>query len=261
MDQVMKNGLRILFLGDSITALGTTERGWVRYFNEIVKPSFFVNLSVSGARLSNSATPVEFDGNPVFLGDKTDYTQNVVANQIEKLARGKDQKNPHYAYCADYDDFDLIMIAAATNDWFCKEKCDISTTEEQFTENGKVLPSQKVNCFTMAGVMRVHYETLRRFYRQAQICFCAPIQGCEAIRPYAEILYKRNLMKAVCERISDVSFIDTFHCGICGIYEKNGENGRDLIDGLHPNQNGAQKIGRYNARAVLRLFEAGGSDL
>ena len=57
MDQFMKNGLRILFLGDSITALGTTERGWVRYFNETVKPSFFVNLAVSGARLSNSAAP------------------------------------------------------------------------------------------------------------------------------------------------------------------------------------------------------------
>ncbi len=57
-------------------------------------------------------------------------------------------------------------------------------------------------------------------------------------------------MSAICDRISDVTFIDTFNCGICGIYEKRSENGRDLIDGLHPNTNGARKIGKYNAWAI-----------
>lgn len=37
---------RILFFGDSITALGTEERGWIRYFNVIVKPSHFENVVV-----------------------------------------------------------------------------------------------------------------------------------------------------------------------------------------------------------------------
>ena len=244
------SSLRILFLGDSITALNTTERGWVKYFNEIIKPSHFVNLSVSGARLSNSANSVAFDGEPVFLGDKTDYDQNVLLNQLEKLSRGKDKSNKHYSYNPDYDDFDLIIIAAGTNDWFCKEKCNIDDIERQFTHDGSVVPIKDVDPFTWPGAMRKIYEILRGFYPEAKIFFCSPIQASDKKRPYGDTLYKRNLMSAICDRISDVTFVDTFSCGICGIYEKDGENGRDLIDGLHPNISGAKKIGEYNARIV-----------
>ena len=241
---------RILFLGDSITALGTGERGWVGYFNETVKPSFFVNLAVSGARLSNGQ-PVEFDGNPVFLPKgNIDYNQNVLLNQIEKLSRGKDPENPHYSHNPDYDAFDLIIIAAGTNDWFCKEKCDIEAVEAQFTKDGKTLPLSDVDPYTWPGAMRMIYDKLRRFYPDAVICFCSPVQSAEEKRPYDSILYKRNLMKSICDRISDVTFIDAFSCGICGVYEIDEQNGRDLIDGLHPNVSGAKKLGRFIARAV-----------
>jgi len=240
---------RILFLGDSITALNTTDRGWVKYFNEIMEPKHFVNVSVSGARLSNGQ-PVEYDGNPVFLGDKTDYNQNVLANQIEKISRAKDKNNKHYSYNPDYEDFDLILVAAGTNDWFSKEKCDIDTIEDQFTKNGAVVDSNDINCYTWPGAMRFIYESLKSMYPTAKIYFCAPIQGFETVRGYTEISYKRRLMRMICDRISDVTFIDTFNCGICGIYEKDGEMGRDLIDGLHPNVNGAKKIGKFNANAV-----------
>lgn len=59
-------GKKILFLGDSITALNTSERGWVRYFNEIIQPEQFVNLSVSSARWCDYEDSV-YDGNPVFV--------------------------------------------------------------------------------------------------------------------------------------------------------------------------------------------------
>lgn len=240
---------KILFLGDSITALNTTERGWVKYFNEIMEPLLFVNVAVAGARLSNGKK-VEFDGNPMFLGDNTDYDQNVVLNQIEKISRAKDKNNKNYLYNPDFDDFDLIIIAAGTNDGFCKEKCDIESIGEQFTKDGSVVPLPEVDCYTWSGAMRYIYEALHNLYPKAKIYFCAPIQAVEQIRPYDSILYKRNLMAAICDRISDVTFIDAFNCGICGVYEKKSENGRDLIDGLHPNVSGAKKIGEYNARAV-----------
>ena len=240
---------KILFMGDSITALNTSERGWVKYFNEIFEPSFFVNVAVSGARLS-SGKKVVFDGNPVFLGDETDYNQNVVLNQVEKISRAKDKGNENYCYNPDFEDFDLIVIAAGTNDGFVKEKCNIDTIDDQFIFEGKVVPIEDVNCYTVAGAMRCIYEKLHMLYPNAKIFFCAPIQGEESIRPYASILYKRNLISAVCDRISDVTFIDTFNCGICGIYEKRLESGRDLIDGLHPNADGAKKIGKYNALAI-----------
>ena len=237
-------------MGDSITALNTTESGWVKYFNEIMKPSFFVNVAVSGARLS-SGQPVVFDGNPVFIGDNTDYNQNVVLNQVEKISRAKDKNNKNYCYNPDFDDFDLIIIAAGTNDGFVKEKCNIDTIEEQFVFESNVVPIEDVNCYTVTGAMRCIYEKLNSFYPKAKIFFCAPIQGEESIRPYDSILYKRNLLRAVCNRISDVTFVDTFNCGICGIYEKRLEPGRDLIDGLHPNASGAKKIGVFNARAII----------
>jgi hypothetical protein len=45
--------------------------------------------------------------------------------------------------------------------------------------------------------------------------------------------------------------IDTIRCGISGVNEVSGANGQYLIDGLHPNVNGAKKIGYYNASRVL----------
>ncbi len=138
---------RILFMGDSITALNTSDRGWVKYFNEIMEPSFFINVAVSGARLANEKN-VEFDGNPMFLGENTDYSQNVVLNQVEKISRAKDKNNKNYVYNPDFETFDLIIIAAGTNDWFCEEKCNIDTIEEQFICNGSVVDLDIVNCFT-----------------------------------------------------------------------------------------------------------------
>ena len=240
---------RILFMGDSITALNVSQAGWVRYFNEIFEPSHFVNIAVAGATISNGE-PVVFDGNPVFLGDKTDKNQNVLLNQVEKISRAKDKDNNNYSYNPDFEDFDLIIIAAGTNDDFTSEKCNIDAIEEQFVSDDKALPTEDVNCYTVAGAMRVVYEKLRVLYPTAQIFFCSPIQGNEKIRPYNSILYKRRLISAVCDRISDVTFIDTFNCGICGIYENVWAPGRDLIDGLHPNFDGAKKIGTFNAWAI-----------
>ena len=51
--------------------------------------------------------------------------------------------------------------------------------------------------------------------------------------------------------------IDTIRCGINGVNEVSGGNGRYLIDGLHPNVNGAKKIGYYNASKVLPFLGNG----
>lgn len=44
--------------------------------------------------------------------------------------------------------------------------------------------------------------------------------------------------------------IDTIRCGINGVNEKQGANGEYLVDGRHPNINGAKKIGYFNASKV-----------
>lgn len=243
---------KILFMGDSITALNTCERGWVRYFNEIIKPSHFVNVAVSGASIEDKDGTV-YDGEPIFIPEDSEQLGNVLGNQVEKIMRGKDVTHPCYSKVDDYEDFDFIIIAAGTNRGHRIGLTEtIEMVDRQFIDNfGNTLPLDKVDRKTWSGAMRYIYENLRRLYKDAKIFFCSPVQAAESVdRAYASIKAKGELIKAVCDRISDVCFINTFNCGICGIYENRGQNGRDLIDGLHPNINGAKKIGEYNARAL-----------
>ena len=243
---------KILFMGDSITALGTGERGWVKYFNEIIEPSFTVNTAVIGAKLNDYPETV-YDGNPIWEGHPGgDDRHNVIGNQIEKLLRGKDKTNLNYSYVADYEDFDYIFIAAGTNSYdFSQKFDDVDAVNRQFyNEKGEVLPLEKVNRKTWAGAVRYAYENLRKMYPSAKIFICAPIQAAENSRDFKSIRERGILLKLICERISDVTFVNTFECGICGMYESWQKNGRDLTDGLHPNVNGAKKIGEYNARAL-----------
>ena len=79
-------------------------------------------------------------------------------------------------------------------------------------------------------------------YPNSVIFFCSPIQASAYIRDYRNIRDKGKYMDAICQVISDVNFIDTERCGISELFELNGANGRDLIDGLHPNVNGAKRL-------------------
>ena len=244
---------RILFMGDSITALDTDERGWVKYFNEIIKPFFTANVAVIGAKWNDIPETV-YDGNPIWAGHPGgDDRHNVIGNQVEKILRGKDKNHPNYSYVADFEDFDYIFIAAGTNNYdFSQKFDDVDAVNRQFyKENGEFLPLEEVNRRTWAGAVRYTYENLRRMYPIAKIFICAPIQAAEDSRDFKSIRERGILLKLICERISDVTFVNTFECGICGIYESFEKEGRDLIDGLHPNKNGAKKIGEYNARALI----------
>lgn len=233
-------------MGDSITALGL----WVKQFNEIIKPEHFVNIAVSSATLADYPETVR-DGNPIY----ENRASNTVCNQVEKVLRAKDKTHNPYAYNKDYEDFDLIIIAAATNDSCLNAPLTVGDINNQFIdENREALALNKVDTKTFPGAMRYIYENMRRLYPNSKICFCSPIQAVEVRRSYASTKMKGEAIKAVCDRISDVHFIDTFKCGICGIYETNEQNGRDLIDGLHPNENGAKKMAEYNARKIKELY-------
>ena len=119
MQVVMKQksaftGKKILFLGDSITALNTSERGWVRYFNEIIQPERFVNLSVSSARWCDYEDSV-YDGNPVVFRTGSE-PQQCHGQSGGKTHPRQGQDQPHYKEVTAYADFDMILIACGTND-------------------------------------------------------------------------------------------------------------------------------------------------
>lgn len=242
--------MKVLFMGDSITALGV----WVEHFNNIIKPELSVNIAVSSATWCDRHNTV-LDGNPVFRISDYGGPNNTLCNQVEKVLRAKDENHPNYQKDEKFNDFDVILVSVGTNDG--AEQLPLTTEKinlQFINEDLSPLPLEKVDRTSWAGAMRYAYEHLRRMYPDAKIFYCSPIQACEELRSYKSTKLKGEVIKAVCDRISDVIFVDTFNCGICSIYEIKEQNGRDLIDGLHPNGNGGKKIAEYNARAVKYQF-------
>ena len=241
---------KILFMGDSITALNLGERGWCRYFNEIVEPSLSVNIAVASSRWCNYSDTV-YDGNPVFNGADANHN-NVMGNQIEKLLRGKDSNHEEYSKVEEYDDFDIIMIAEGTNDGdsYLEENY-----EQYFTNNNEIVSLETLNHEKYAAIFRYTIETLRRLYPNAKIYICTPIQRASGgyTWGYNHAKMQGDYLKLLAKRMS-VEVIDTFECGIYGHYEISDANGQNLIDGLHPNANGARKMGLYNAKKIIATY-------
>ena len=140
------------------------------------------------------------------------------------------------------------MLAASSNDSVPTEEI-----EPFFTNNDEPVDISNVDRTKLAGAFRYCVENLQRVYPNAKIFICTPIQAADVMRNYESMNARRNYLKALSSRMS-LSCIDTFECGICGIYEKYHDVGRDLYDGLHPKESGAKKISYYNAKAVINKY-------
>ena len=101
-------GKRVLFMGDSITALYLGERGWPKYFAELLEPAHTACTAVAGARWRDYPDTV-WDGNPRFTPNEP-MPHNTMCNQMEKIRR------LHAAGDPDYADFDVVLMACGTND-------------------------------------------------------------------------------------------------------------------------------------------------
>lgn len=238
---------KFLILGDSITRADTTEIGWIKYFNEIIKPSLKINVAVNGAKMCDQVENQIYDGNPNLDNEQ----QNVIGNQVEMVKNRKNQN------LSDYQNFDYIIIAAGTNDNPYTLDKNYNNIDSQFTaSDGNYVSLDNVDRTTFAGAMRYIYQTLQSLYPNATIIFNTPTQTAVTSTGWwtTTKAYKLNkIIFDICKRLS-VKVIDSYRCGICGIYEKDGENGRDLRDGIHPNSNGAKKLGYYNAHSFINQF-------
>lgn len=243
-------GKKILFMGDSITAANLNNNGWCKYFNEIMNPSKSVNIAVSGATWSDKEDTV-YDGNPV----TTYQANNTIGNQVEKIARGKDTSNPNYTHVADYDDFDIIIISAGTNDGYSKFNTEnIKPSIVDLTWQ-QPLPYTSIDTKNAVGAMVYAYERLYTMYPNAKYFYCTPIQTYPSKKEWGESQHKGDVMKATGDYIPPI-IIDTEKCGIFGNQEQYSTEGVNLYDGLHPNANGARKIGVYNANAIIKTYLA-----
>lgn len=240
-------GKKILFMGDSITKQSSPTSGWVGIFNTILQPSSFVNTAVVGAGWVETDATV-YDGNP------TQTSNNVIGNQIEKIARGKDTSNPNYSAVADYAYFDVIIIAAGINDYSIKT--DEPDIEASFTSGSSAVALSALDRKVFASAFRYNVERIKKLYPTAQLFICTPTQVALGARTYKSVKEKRDHIIALCERMS-VTYIDTFMCGIYSVNEVNGGGGLHLNDGVHPNDAGKAVIANYNAREVIKHYIGG----
>jgi lysophospholipase L1-like esterase len=203
-----------------------------------------IKVAVNGAKWRDTSENQQYDGNPI----EDDKDNNVIGNQVQKVINNKGVN-------ADYDDFDIIIIACGTNDIPKGGLNDeIALIPQQFFNGTTPISVDDVDRTTFGGAMRYSYDKLSNLYPNAKFFISTPIQGAYATRPYVDIKLVGDIEKAFCEYQS-IQAIDTFNCGICGLYEVQGSQGKDLLDGLHPIKSGGKKMGYYIANAIKRYYD------
>ena len=250
-------GLKILTLGDSITAMGGVN-GWTYWIKQYLLADKVVNVSVAGSTWQDKVANQTYDGNPQPSTDG-----NVMGNQVQKVLNAKANGD------ADYQDFDVITFSFGTNDSVDFSVQTKESVESQFItnyaqNNFTVVSIDNVNRQTLAGAMRYGFQKLHEAYPNAVIFMCTPTQEC--YETFDSIYKKGDFINFVADRLG-AETIDTRRCGIRNIYESQTtidydhpeQSGAapiqtDLLDGIHTNENGAKKIAKYNAREIMKYF-------
>ena len=250
-------GLKILTLGDSITAMGGVN-GWTYWIKQYLLADKVVNVSVAGSTWQDKVANQAYDGNPQPSTDG-----NAMGNQVQKVLNAKSNGD------ADYQDFDVITFSFGTNDSVDFSVQTKESVENQFItnyaqNNFTVVPIDNVNRQTLAGSMRYGFQKLHEAYPNAVIFMCTPTQEC--YETFDSIYQKGDFINFVADRLG-AETIDTRRCGIRNIYESQTtidydhpeQSGvapiqTDLLDGIHTNENGAKKIAKYNAREIMKYF-------
>ena len=250
-------GLKILTLGDSITAMGGVN-GWTYWIKQYLLADKVVNVSVAGSTWQDKVANQMYDGNP-----QPSTNGNVMGNQVQKVLNAKANGE------ADYQDFDVITFSFGTNDSVDFSVQTKESVESQFITNYAqndftVVPIDNVNRQTLAGAMRYGFQKLHEAYPNAVIFMCTPTQEC--YETFDSIYKKGDFINFVADRLG-AETIDTRRCGIRNIYESQTtidydhpeQSGAaliqtDLLDGIHTNENGAKKIAKYNAREIMKYF-------
>ena len=250
-------GLKVLTLGDSITAMGGVN-GWTYWIKQYLLADKVVNVSVAGSTWQDKVANQTYDGNPQPSTDG-----NVMGNQVQKVLNAKANGD------ADYQDFDVITFSFGTNDSVDFSVQTKESVESQFItnyaqNNFTVVPLESVNRQTLAGAIRYGFQKLHEAYPNAVIFMCTPTQEC--YETFDSIYQKGDFINFVADRCG-AETINTRRCGIRNIYESQTtidydhpeQSGvapiqTDLLDGIHTNENGAKKIAKYNAREIMKYF-------
>lgn len=138
---------------------------------------------------------------------------------------------------------DVFVFAMGTND------SNLGSAEEAL--KGKTL--DEVDVTTMAGGARWAIQTILEHYPKCRVFVCTPIQTGDVA--HNDINRKKiEILRQLCQALS-VQLIDCYsNAGITEKFEQPGGRGRYLKDGLHPDVEGQQLMGRYIAKEIRNNF-------
>lgn len=138
---------------------------------------------------------------------------------------------------------DVFVFSMGTND------TNLGSAVEAL--KGKTLGEVDLN--TMAGGARWAIQTITEHFPACRVFLCTPIQT--GYVEHNELnLRKIAVLREICQAFS-VQIIDCYsESGITEKYETRGGRGRYLKDGLHPDIEGQQLMGRYIAKEIRNNF-------
>lgn len=143
---------------------------------------------------------------------------------------------------------DIFAFAMGTND----DKDCFGDAAKALT--GKSLAdNDNIDLFTTAGAMRWCIQTISEHFPQCRIFVLTPLQTATP-EHNAKTVRQLELMREMCRGLS-VQMIDCYsNSGICEFYENIGAEGRYLIDGLHPKDNGRALQGAFAAKEIRNNY-------
>jgi len=142
-----------------------------------------------------------------------------------------------------YPEPDVFVFSMGTND------TNLGSATEAL--EGKTLDSVDVN--TMAGGARWSIQTILQRFPKCRVFLCTPIQTGD-VEHNKMNLKKIEILREICCALS-VQVIDCYsNSGITEKFEQPKGHGRYLRDGLHPEAEGQQLMGRYIAKEIRNNF-------
>lgn len=220
---VPTKGKNLLIFGDSITETATVSddgatytegvhSNWPFFAKDKLQIGEMWNYAKSGARCTDF---------------ETESVRQKLSHQIETAI-------------ANNRPADIIVISAGTNDNYS----DVTDTFDTAME--KDIADLDRTVFSEA--LRWEMYTLRNAYPEA-ICFIAtPIQRA-AKEIYSSLI---AAMEHMAHRYNFIVIPAHDESGIVRDFEVKGGSGRDLSDGLHPNENGQKKMANLYCACILR---------
>lgn len=228
--------------GNSITA----GEQWSKTVVDMLGFATHHNVAVGSATWACHADTQDY-GSPNFVGISGGWQPTDDGHEMQmrhnNVSKVHIQKFIAEVESSAYPVPDVFVFSMGTND------NNLGSAEEAL--KGKIL--DEVDVTTMAGGARWAIQTILEHYPRCRVFVSTPIQT-GSTEHNGQNLKKIAILRELCQSLS-VQLIDCYsNSGITEKFEQPSGSGRYLRDGLHPDKEGQELMGRYIAKEIRNNF-------